>query len=504
MKLTRIGGTFVLGALLGAVAACGSGSGGSTSTAPPTSITRTLAYVVSECSEDAQYHWTSHQSLRIQHGEGAPITVKGFEFDVGPLLQTTDACSLVGLYRFGSNSVVWGFFQRLGISPDGSTVVFEVTDDFSVQHLPEYGGVSGLLPEEKKGFFSVRADGSGLRRLGPASQEQTYRAAKDPSAPGGWSGWLPPSYSIFSPDGRRVTFTDLGPGPTGEKAIQIFTMDVVSGEREQLTSLPALEPVSPYDPSVFPGVFLDNDTVQFKTYARTDVSTYTVTVKDKLLTKQEPVAIPGSVLVPNFFITGPAGNAFAIGFYSPPGKPPVNQLPHLESVVYELFVAGGANLPQVSEGTLLQLTTFGRSDTALYGALLSPDRQHVLFPASADPFGTNPSENCQIFSIDTLGTNLRQLTFASEGTHSVSGCAYPYPPGCVSAFLGADAATDSVLFHSSCNLLGTNPYGGQLFAMHFDGSGLRQLTDFKGMVTEPDGTVTVELPGPFAVLPPTQ
>jgi hypothetical protein len=122
----------------------------------------------------------------------------------------------------------------------------------------------------------------------------------------------------------------------------------------------------------------------------------------------------------------------------------------------------------------------------------------VLFLASADPFGMNPYENCQIFSIDPLGADLRELTDFNEGAHSLGGCVYPYPPGCLTYFLGVDAATDSVVLYSSCNPRQTNPYGQQFFAMHFDGSGLRQLSAFQGMVTEADGTVTVELPGPIA------
>ncbi len=59
--------------------------------------------------------------------------------------------------------------------------------------------------------------------------------------------------------------------------------------------------------------------------------------------------------------------------------------------------------------------------------------------------------------------------------------------------------TGCVTFYSSCNPFGSNPYGGQIFTMRPDGTGLRQLTDTRGMTTEADGTVTVELPGPWAV-----
>jgi hypothetical protein len=53
-----------------------------------------------------------------------------------------------------------------------------------------------------------------------------------------------------------------------------------------------------------------------------------------------------------------------------------------------------------------------------------------------------------------------------------------------------------VLFSSSCDPVGGNPFGNQLFAMRPDGTGLRQLTNAGGMTTDPDGTVHVELPGP--------
>ena len=46
--------------------------------------------------------------------------------------------------------------------------------------------------------------------------------------------------------------------------------------------------------------------------------------------------------------------------------------------------------------------------------------------------------------------------------------------------------------------LHANPFGGQLFAMRPNGLGLRQLTDASGLTTNPDGSIRVELPGPFA------
>src|SRR5262249_9733357 len=124
-------------------------------------------------------------------------------------------CALIGSARSGFvSSPIVGAFQRIGASPDGRHVVFEVTDDFSRTNLLPSG--------QQKGIFIVRADGRGLRRLGPASRDPAFRLATDPTSPLGvrvdvWIG-LP-----FSPDGRTVVLTDLGPGPTGEEAVQIFT-----------------------------------------------------------------------------------------------------------------------------------------------------------------------------------------------------------------------------------------------------------------------------------------
>ena len=128
----------------------------------------------------------------------------------------------------------------------------------------------------------------------------------------------------------------------------------------------------------------------------------------------------------------------------------------------------------------------------------------MLFTASVDPFGTNPSESCQIFSIDRLGTELRQITTFNEGAApSATGCGFREdaylqpPPECTVGDLRQDEATRAVLFTSTCDVFGDNPYGEQLFAMNPDGTALRQLTHTRGF-TEIDGTVDVELPGPFA------
>jgi hypothetical protein len=53
-----------------------------------------------------------------------------------------------------------------------------------------------------------------------------------------------------------------------------------------------------------------------------------------------------------------------------------------------------------------------------------------------------------------------------------------------------DTTTDALKLRGS--------FADQIFAIRPDGSGLRQLTDAGGVTTNPDGSVRVELPGPYA------
>ena len=50
-----------------------------------------------------------------------------------------------------------------------------------------------------------------------------------------------------------------------------------------------------------------------------------------------------------------------------------------------------------------------------------------------------------------------------------------------------DPRSGAVVFQTSCDPLGANRFGTDIFVMRADGSGLRQLTRTRGMVLEPDG-----------------
>ena len=168
--------------------------------------------MVTECRQDPQGFFSSRQKLLVRRGNCDPVPV--FDpFNAEPMPDTLGLCRLFGYYRYGSSAPAGGGVKRLGVRPDGSGVVFEVNDGLSI--------FSSLSPEQK-GFFLVRADGSGLRRLGPASRAPCFQIVPFPDPLG--LGVIQFCGLPFSPDGRSVVFTDLGPGPAGETAIQVVTL----------------------------------------------------------------------------------------------------------------------------------------------------------------------------------------------------------------------------------------------------------------------------------------
>ena len=139
---------------------------------------------------------------------------------------------------------------------------------------------------------------------------------------------------------------------------------------------------------------------------------FTVSIDDGELTALSTVVVPGKggvVEVP--VITG--FGRLARGLIVP--GVPVN--PQTDNGIIEVFITDGTNV--------LQLTNFRRSDTSVSfnSPVLSPDGERVFFTASVNPpLGTNPLEICQIFSVDALGGDLRQLTHFSASRHSALGC----------------------------------------------------------------------------------
>ena len=467
------GGVFPLAVFL---AACG-GGGGAPHVVPPPDRAQisTFAYVMNECeAAPGRKQGPFHQALWIREGDRDPVKVAEFSLQSFP----RDLCLKYGQNRAGVAAVLTGAFQRLGVTPDGSTVVFEVTDDFSL--------FRGFVPQDQKGFFAVRADGSGLHRIADPSREPSFAADWNCILVGGtnctpFNSW---TYVDFSPESRQFVFTDRGPDTSGTQGPQISTLDLATGERTQLTFLPPLplcrEPVDPHAECVPVGQlpvqwprFLDAQTVAFQRRVRASaILPYTVDIQTKELKPVQVVAIAGGGFVPIFQITTGEPIGFTVFL---PDLVPVNGPGQWGNIVTEAFNFNGRET--------LQLTAFGRSDTAATRTTL--DGSRVLFVASADPLGTNPTHTVEYFSIDPLGGDLQQLTHLG--------------PNCRSGAGNVDRGTGTLVFDSSCDPFGTNPYGDQAFAMRPDGTGLRQLTSARGLREGADGALAVELPGPWAV-----
>jgi hypothetical protein len=456
----------------------------------PTPI-RTLAYVVTRCDVRDGVLVGSSQELRIQRGDCDPTTVLRFD-NPERVSDFAGLCVLLGRTRLGVGSGLAGVFQRLGVTPDGSGVVFEVTNRFQLlsPRTP--------LTEEQEGFFHVRADGTGLRRLGPPSRDSTYRIGVVAGTPVVSFN----SFLSFSPSGRLIGYTDRGTAPDGRESDQVFTLDVRTGRRTQVTRLPAV-PRDTSDPtgrevsSVF---FRDEHTIEFLTRVFDEVGefTYRVRTNGTRLRRQPylrtiPPGLPGRPASSRFGLTRSTGRVVTLQLLT---RTPVNSDPTRSQLpVAEVFRIDGTRV--------LQLTRFDRVDTASigsHGGVNTPAARgrRVLFAASADPLGENPFFNCQLFSVNGFGGALRQLTHFDEGVPSVSGCYFGAYAGCSFYSISQDPVTGSIVFYSNCDPLGTNPGNSAVFAMRPDGSALRQLTHTTGVRFASDTEVEVEIPGPIA------
>jgi hypothetical protein len=457
------------------------GGGGADGFSP---VSGTLAYVETKCHGTATEGFVERQALRIRQGDREPVTV----FEPPEVSVPSYVCRIRDALRIGDHSISREAFQAVSVSPDGASVVFEVSDDFSSNPpLPLN------LPPEQKGIFWVRADGTGIHRLGPSSRQRFfYRGPNNPIATIALIGLS------FSPNGGTIAFVDRGPDADGHEADQVVTMDIATGMRRQVTLLPPAVPPPPF-PSDAPTVqnprFIDDRTIEFLTSANPDglnpegaFLLMTINTDTSALEVPLPILIPlpGSTVELRFVITGDRPEATGV---TVPGEP-IHSDVGLQ--VQEIFVID-------QQKNLLQLTNFRRSDTG--GALVDVDREHVYFQASTNELKTNPSENCQLFSIDRLGRNLRQLTTFHETEISGSGCRFgPLSYGCGLYLSSQDPRSRTLFFYSSCDPFGTNPNGGQIFAVQPDGSGLRQLTDARGL-KEAAGAFSADLPGPWAYSP---
>jgi hypothetical protein len=448
----------------------------STCTAPGAAI-RTLAYVVTECTSDRsrpEEVSTFAQKFVVRRGNCDPATIK--EFRVGTI-PDPGICRLFGTGRVGLGSVRGGVFQRSGVFPDGSAAVFEVTDEFSF-----YPAITPELAEIEKGIFFVRADGSDLRRLGDATHAPTFKL-----------GSINESQFGISPDQTTIAFSDMGPGADGIPALQIFTMDVVSGTRRQLTRLTGRYSTNPIPEAGFP-TFIDNRTIVFEVLSdssdpgsgQTSLSVRT-DGSDLHPLSGSLISISGANVVPRFDVTRGGTHVAHVAFPGEPLDPYLLDPTHYR----EIFAFEGQRA--------LQLTNFHEFGTHLPAL----GRGRAFFLSSANPLGQNPGRICQLFSVDLLGGHLRQLTTFQDPNRPLAGCFYVQEGACtLSSGVLVDPVTSTVVFTANCDPFGTNPFGDQIYAMRPDGTGLRQLTSMRGMQELPDGKVLVELVGPASYSAP--
>ena len=441
---------------------------------------RTLATVVSTC-QVREGQWTSTSRLEIKRGDCAPTTVlelaSGSVPDATAPDTTQSICESYGLHRDGAAAVTVIPFQRLGVSPDGRTVLFELNSHVAEPTIP-----APPFAVSEEGIFAVHADGS-VRKVTSVSREKSYRYYNDERF---GSYVAVGAVFSFSPNSRFAAFSDRGPGEDGSDAAQVIVLDLETDERTQVTRFnrPPEENTRGSNVTAF---FLDDETLAVFSWAK---EAYFLVARDGTSITRIPSIqydVGGGTIAATFALAGPAGATTSLPF---PNR--FTELP-VKGPVIELFAYARPD-------RLLQLTSFGRGDTLAGPSLTTGD--HVFFLASTNALGRNPLNACQLFSIDRLGGRMRQLTTFDPGVPSTYGCqGGALPPECRVSLTSApqfDVKTGTLVFDATCDPSGLRPVSGQVFAMRGDGSGLRQLTSYRGTQgTAADGTLTVELPGPI-------
>lgn len=189
--------------------------------------------------------------------------------------------------------------------------------------------------------------------------------------------------------------------------------------------------------SVMGQVFRDEQTIQFARPWENEQYTVRTDGSGLRAAPQIPEAVPARPAPPLYGVALPLGRIFN---FAVPGTPR-NSIPsyYHDQPVVEVFRIEGENS--------LQLTSFGRYDTRSLSSMGwngsgFVSKGGVLLMASPNRSGDNPSENCQLFSIDSWGGKLRQLTDFDEGSLAANGCNFgQFPDGCAFADVYQDPVT---------------------------------------------------------------
>jgi len=113
----------------------------------------------------------------------------------------------------------------------------------------------------------------------------------------------------------------------------------------------------------------------------------------------------------------------------------------------------GANLIQLTHAT------FGYAEDVS----ASDDGTRIVFSSDADLTGMNVDRNDEVFAVNSDGSGLRQLTKSTSGSN-------------LDTRISGNGA--KIVFRSTNDLVGKNADGSlEIFAINWDGTGLRQVTD---------------------------
>lgn len=436
-----------------------------------------LAYARVECTvRDGMS--TARHSLYVRRGEEERLVVS---YSAGPFPADTEAslpdiaetgitvgllCDFVAGNRFGPGAAIAQPIQDIAVSPDGSQVVYEFEERFSV--LPDHI----RYQDDSRPGEPVEA-GIYLVGTGDAPPELIYPTRNARS-------WFRRQTRLsifqqitFTPDGDSLVFP-VGAGEGETRTEDLVRLDLRTGSVEELTDLNT--------PFVCCPRFLDASTLDFgsaQTFEvpaegppRPDTDLYTL----QLDGDRTPVRF-GT-------LTEQEGLRFEVAGQKPTVFTERDSADGATEVVYE------------SDGRRLQLSNLGAADTDR--ALFANEAGLVVFVSSAET-PTNPGRACQIFSVGTTGTNLTQITNFEplERPGTGDACEVSGSGGCQIARLRVDHGTGAVVVLTDCDPLREGKRGADVFVMNVDGTGMQVLTHTAG-VDRTDG-VSVDIVGELAV-----
>ena len=256
-------------------------------------------------------------------------------------------------------------------------------------------------------IFRMNADGSG--------QTQLTSNSDDPAG----EDTLP----VWSPDGKRIAFLSRRDAGLDN---EIWVMNADGSEQRQLTFNSEFEGSVDWAP--------DGRTLVFSGPGPSD---------DLFLINAD-----GSPLRQLTF--SPAANAHYDVSFSPTGE-------------WILFLNQGT-MPQDDYTARITPAGTGLQNLTAFDAYLpeySGDGKRITFESNANPLGSNPEADSEIFSMSADGTDLRQVTTTGGGLQGADG--FPTP-----SHDGLDRITFSS-FRDGINR--------EIFLMQADGSGVTQLTN---------------------------